>query len=190
VDFKLSSKFGDLLVDKSSIELGKLLGEGSFGKVFKATLGGSHMVAFKQFNSAVVQVAKKELYHEVLAFSKVKPHPNIIKVLGIVCDEASASDFFGGVGLIMELATNGTLFDLVQNNPDTSLHVRLQLTQDVCNGLAAIHKVFLVHSDIKSMNVLLCDAGDGQLVGKVTNRHPAKYMYLSFSPLPFLPDLK
>ena len=88
------------------------------------------------------------------------------KVLGAV-DEPRGIGF----GLILELANFGSLFDLLR---DSSLEVpweeRLQVLQDVAQGVQALHAhrpMPIVHSDLKSMNVLLFDSGDGSKVAKV-----------------------
>jgi len=81
-------------------------------------------------------------------------HPNIVTPLGVIVDESPDSEY--GVGIVMELATEKTLFDLLWNkDKDISLIKRIEIILDISKGLLAMHEKNFIHGDLKSMNILL-----------------------------------
>jgi|MDSY01.1.fsa_nt_gb serine/threonine protein kinase len=168
-----------LLLDGSRITVHResLLGEGGFAKVYRATVrlrgrsssnggGEERTVAFKRLNDGVKSfVGAEMLAAELKAQSAVDAHPNIVKVLAAVDDQSV------GFGLVLELAHFGTLFQRLQDSSrDLPWDERTQILQDVAAGVQALHDhrpAPIVHSDLKSMNILLFDAGDGSAVAKV-----------------------
>ena len=97
--------------------------------------------------------------------SAVDLHPNIVSLLG-VCAEPRAVDANGsriGVGLMLEMANMGTVYDLLRNESALAKHgswnTRAGLLADAACGMAALHAHTppIVHRDLKSLNVLVCD---------------------------------
>ena len=163
----------DLRVDGSKLTLGKLLGKGGFAEVFEATInfgkhGGTRSVAFKRMHEGVKSLAAETLAAELTVQSKVDAHPNIVKVLGAVDDPGRV-----GFGLVLELARFGNLFERLQDSSRSlPWGERIQIMQDVVAGVQALHEHLpnpIVHSDLKSLNVLLFDAGDRSIVAKVSD---------------------
>jgi len=150
-----------------------VLGEGGFAQVIAATYDfgrrvGRRSVAFKKLNAGVVSTSVGvDLVRELNTQAAVVAHPHIVKVLGALADEAT------GFGLLLELATHGSLHALLhQTTKPLAWPERVQILVDVASGLAALHGALpreIVHSDLKSANVLLFDAGDGSLVAKLSD---------------------
>lgn len=73
-----------------SVQRGKLLGEGTFGKVYEGLYNGSNSRLPTNMAIKVVQVKEKKflkrLYHEC-ELLKTLDHPNIVKYFGCVMDE-------------------------------------------------------------------------------------------------------
>ena len=163
------------LLEGSTVTLGALLGTGGFAKVYAASIdfgrhGGTRRVAFKRLHEEIKSAgggAVRTLANELAVQSKVDAHPNIVKVLGAVDDPRV------GLGLILELAAFGTLFARLQDSRrDLPWNERFHILLDVAAGVQALHGHLpesIVHSDLKSPNVLLCDAGDGSVVAKVSD---------------------
>ncbi len=162
----------ELLVDAKNLVVHDtmLLGEGGFAMVYQATIdlgtkrGGKHNVAFKRLFEFVKSVGANALAAELIIQSKVDAHPNIVKVLGAVDDPRV------GFGLVLELATFGSLYEWLGDKRKEPLwEERIQLLLDVAKGVAALHANIprIVHSDLKSQNVLLMDAGDGSMIAKL-----------------------
>ena len=129
------------------------------------SVGGERAVAFKRLNDNVKSVGAKELASELLIQSKVDAHENIVKVLG------AANDPRVGFGLVLELSIYGSLYDKLEDRTNVlAWELRMQLLLDVAKGVSALHanpNQQIVHGDLKSLNVLIMDAGDGELVGKI-----------------------
>ena len=77
----------------------------------------------------------------------------------------------GGVFIVLEFMERGSLDNLIWDN-DGSLKwdTRLQLMEDVAEGMAYLHGVHRsIHRDLKSPNVLLGEEGNGILRAKVAD---------------------
>ena len=78
-------KGSDIVLKSDDIELGPLLGHGTFGAVYAGTLGVATPVALKEAfafgvnQTHAAQCAIKEAIHEATVLYKLK-HPNIVQV--------------------------------------------------------------------------------------------------------------
>ncbi|XP_042032207.1 probable LRR receptor-like serine/threonine-protein kinase At3g47570 [Salvia splendens] len=127
-----------------------LLGRGSFGSVFEATLSDGLKVAVKVFNMEL-QGAIRSFEVETTILSSIR-HRNLVRIVGCCCD----SEF---KALIMTYMPNGSLekwLHLDMNRLD--LIKRLKIAIDVAAALEYLHHGHtfpVVHCDIKPNNVLL-----------------------------------
>jgi renal tumor antigen len=164
----LKQEHPEYFLNSNSIILGEEIAEGTFAKVYVSvlqSLRGKTRVAAKQFKANVVSVAGSELIRELKAMLRIEPHPNIVNVIGVIADPGSQIGFC----LVLEYAQFGTLYDFLKS--PQSISKLLPLLIDICEGMKALHTNNLVHSDIKSPNVLIFDAGDGALVAKVSDHN-------------------
>lgn len=133
-----------------------IIGDGSFGLVYKAILPSALTVAVKKLSPDAFQ-GLREFQAEMDTLGKIR-HPNIVKILGYC---VSGSDHL----LIYEFIEKGSLDqwlqlqDLSSNSwwVPLSWDLRVQIIKGVAKGLAFLHgfDVAIVHRDIKASNVLL-----------------------------------
>ena len=151
---KITTSSSTWLLDSHHFCIGREIGRGSFGAVFQGTYFDSD-VAVKQITSAANAnergQAAKHLRNEVKTLSLCR-HKNIVRLVGACVDPPT---------LVMDLAPNGTLRDLLdrheQSSSPTSLTPldRLNLALGVCNGMAMAHSQNILHLDLKSTNILI-----------------------------------
>ena len=121
----------------------RMLGEGSFSKVYLAKWREAFVVA-KVINNEMLSVKKDIVLREIDIMSKLH-HPNIVQFLGFVYDPFI---------IIMEYLPSG---DLTINNSLTKTQ-KINIMKDILKGLSYIHNRqpnTLIHRDIKPSNVLL-----------------------------------
>ncbi|KAI1353370.1 hypothetical protein F5Y01DRAFT_59394 [Xylaria sp. FL0043] len=139
-----SSRFGDYY-------LGNTIGEGEFGKV---KLGwkqdGGVQVAIKLIRRDSVgnnpsRLAK--IYREVSILRGLS-HPNIVRL-----HEMSETERH--IGIVLEYASGGELFDYILNHRYLKDHAARRLFAQLISGVGYLHKKGIVHRDLKLENLLL-----------------------------------
>ncbi|XP_054778364.1 receptor kinase-like protein Xa21 [Prosopis cineraria] len=127
-----------------------LLGSGSFGLVYKATLPNTKMVAVKVFKLEVEE-ALRSFDIECAVMCNLR-HRNLIKTTS-----CCSNDHFKS--LIMEYMANGSLDKwLYSHNYCLDVLQRLNIMIDVAFALEYLHhssSILVVHCDVKPSNVLL-----------------------------------
>ncbi|KAL2894440.1 Leucine-rich repeat receptor protein kinase EMS1 [Bienertia sinuspersici] len=131
-----------------------IIGDGSFGLVYRAKLSNGVTVAVKKLSPDAFQ-GLREFRAEMETLGKLR-HPNIVKMLGYC---ASGLDRV----LIYEFIEKGSLDQWLQSSSCNSWWVplswelRVNIIRGVANGLAFLHRLdnVIVHRDIKPSNVLL-----------------------------------
>ncbi|PFH57806.1 hypothetical protein XA68_14550 [Ophiocordyceps unilateralis] len=141
---KGTSKFGDFI-------LGNTIGEGEFGKV---------KLGWKQDSS--VQVAIKLIKRDTVGgnpsrLGKIRrevtilrgvQHPNIVRLIDMI-----ETDRY--IGIILEYASGGELFDYILNHRYLKDHSARRLFAQLVSGVGYLHKKGIVHRDLKLENLLL-----------------------------------
>ncbi|XP_021651042.2 MDIS1-interacting receptor like kinase 2 [Hevea brasiliensis] len=131
------------------------IGEGGFGKVYKAELPSGNTLAVKKFHSLNQgeTADQKEFLNEIRALTEIR-HRNIVKFYGF-CSHLRHSF------LVYEYLQMGNL-DTVLSNDEAARELdwnkRLNVVKGVANALSYMHHECLppiIHRDISSKNVLL-----------------------------------
>ncbi|XP_022960613.1 probable serine/threonine-protein kinase PBL25 [Cucurbita moschata] len=130
-----------------------LLGEGGFGKVFKATLQSGQVVAVKQLDRNGLQ-GNKDFLGEVNELSLLS-HPNLVKFNGYCADGDQRI-------LVYEYMPGGSLedrlFDIKEDQKPLDWFVRIKIASGVAKGLEYLHDQAdppIIFRDLKSSNILL-----------------------------------
>ncbi|XP_065357276.1 serine/threonine-protein kinase nekl-2 [Calliphora vicina] len=127
----------------------KVLGTGTFGRVFLCKYRNNQMVCVKRI---IVQNPKQDMkmiMEEVYIISQVR-HPNIIQFIGSFVHS-------GTVNIIMEYAANGTLMDIINQSRAVGFSIAniLRYFCDILMGLEYLHIRHVFHRDLKPANLLI-----------------------------------
>ena len=157
----------DLHVPASVVEkhLGKCLGTGGFGAVYKGKYKGMD-VAVKKLPPFVKissgqddggQAAYEALIREIKLASKFDCD-RLVKVYGACTDDKNRCC------LIMELMNGGNLYQRIHDrNKRRITYIEiLQIVNDIAEGLAYLHP-FVIHRDLKPQNILLDEEGRAKI---------------------------
>ena len=142
-------------------EILQVLGQGSFGIVFKAFDEKLHRhVAIKTMNPqlAVTSPPRKRFLREARSAAAVK-HENVVQVYSV---EELPLPY-----LVMEYVAGQTLQEKLDGTGPLEIPELVHLSRQIANGLAAAHAQGLIHRDIKPGNILI-EAGAEQRV-KITD---------------------
>jgi serine/threonine protein kinase len=75
------------LISFASIKLGKELGRGAFGIVYKAELNGQAIACKMLSKETAQEMNQDEFLQEARTMSEIPRHPNVIQLLGFCRDE-------------------------------------------------------------------------------------------------------
>ena len=143
------------------------LGEGSFAKVYRGEYNGKPC-AVRVFKEDVL---KKELApdpgstSELEMLSRVK-HKNIVHMYGMWLDPHKDR---AAVSIVMELCDE-SLYEFIRRYKGKIVpkEKKLPFLQDIARGMVYLHGLNIVHGDLRSSNVLLCNSED-QTVAKLAD---------------------
>ncbi|XP_058108493.1 probable protein kinase At2g41970 isoform X2 [Magnolia sinica] len=154
-----------------------LVGEGSFGRVFHATLQTGEAAAIKKLDASSSQEPDSEFVAQLSTVSRLK-HENFLELLGY-CLEADNRI------LVYQYATRGSLHDVLHGRkgvqgaepgPVLNWSQRVKIAHGAAKGLEYLHEKVqpsIVHRDIRSSNVLLFDDFAAKIADfNLTNQSP------------------
>jgi len=136
-----------------------LIGEGSYGRVYYASLSNGKAVAVKKLDVSSEPETNVEFLTQVSMVSRLK-HENLVELHGY-CVEGNLRV------LAYEFATMGSLHDILhgrkgvqgaQPGPTLDWMQRVRIAVDAARGLEYLHEKVqpsIIHRDIRSSNVLL-----------------------------------
>lgn len=127
----------------------KTIGKGNFGKVYKGTYVGTE-VAIKQLYYVDDDDMQKYIEREMVTLKGLR-HPNIVQLLGL-CKDSS------GIYIVTEFIPGGDLRSKLKNdNIHLSWYLRVKIAIDVAYAMNYLHSKKLIHRDLKSQNLLVCE---------------------------------
>ncbi|XP_059290669.1 serine/threonine-protein kinase EDR1-like isoform X1 [Lycium ferocissimum] len=154
--------FDEWNIDFSEITIGARVGIGFFGEVFRCSWNGTEVAVKVFLEQDLTEENIEDFANEISILSRIR-HPNVILFLGACTTPPRLS-------VVTEFMEMGSLYHLIhvsgQKN-NLSWQRRLKMLCDICRGLMCIHRMKIVHRDIKSGNCLvnkhykvkICDFG-------------------------------
>lgn len=137
-----------------------IIGDGSFGMVYKAKLNSGISVAVKKLSADAFQ-GFREFRAEMETLGKIQ-HPNIVKMLGYCstgCDRVLIYELVEKGSLDQWLYDTSSTSDMLEPMPWMPLNweTRIKIVKGVAKGLAYMHNLDtpIIHRDIKASNILL-----------------------------------
>eukprot|EP00026_Physarum_polycephalum_P000501 Phypoly_transcript_00502.p1 GENE.Phypoly_transcript_00502~~Phypoly_transcript_00502.p1 ORF type:complete len:1390 (-),score=279.22 Phypoly_transcript_00502:293-4462(-) len=137
------------------LEIGEIIGQGGFGKVYKGFLTdaeGKKEVAIKEAIGVINEEDFQMLQHEVFLMSAIK-HPNLVLFYGIAQQPNMqiVMEFVPGEDLSKVLYSNSL------NNITPPLEWQLRVAYDIACAMQYLHGLHppITHRDLRSPNVLV-----------------------------------
>ncbi|MBP9726570.1 MAG: protein kinase [Gammaproteobacteria bacterium] len=146
-DIKAVNSTSIPIISWSDLILGKELGRGGFGVVYKALWLKTTSVAVKKLLKALTPDLLEEFKKETEVHIHLR-HPNVIMLYGICLPPQQ-------FGMVLEFMANGSLDQVLQRPGECSLSTRLTFALEMVSGLLYLHSKNIVHRDLKSLNVLI-----------------------------------
>ena len=109
-------------------------------------------VAIKQLRSDFDSPELRDRFSREAAAAGSLSHPNIVTIYDVGEDD-------GLPFIAMEYVRGETFTDLLNLRPPLSVVRKMQLTEEVCAGLAHAHDAGIVHRDIKPANLIVGPEG-------------------------------
>ncbi|NXI56507.1 MERTK kinase, partial [Chloroceryle aenea] len=165
ISIELQQKLQDVLVDRNTLSLGKVLGEGEFGSVMEGRLsqpeGTPQKVAVKTMKLDNFSQREIEEFLSEAACMKDFDHPNVIKLLG-VCIELSSQQVpkpmvilpFMKYGDLHSFLLRSRLEMALQFVP---LQTLVKFMVDIALGMEYLSNRNFLHRDLAARNCMLRD---------------------------------
>ncbi|XP_073297159.1 probable serine/threonine-protein kinase PBL25 [Primulina huaijiensis] len=154
--------FRELAIATKNFRQECLLGEGGFGRIFRATLQSSgQVVALRQLYRSGT-LGSKEFQVEVLMLSLLQ-HPNLVSLIGYCADGEQRL-------LVYEYMPAGSLknflFDLPPNKKPFNWSTRMKIALGIAQGLEYLHEKAnppIIYRDLKASIILLDEMNNPRL---------------------------
>ncbi|XP_074302311.1 serine/threonine-protein kinase CTR1-like isoform X2 [Silene latifolia] len=175
-------------IDFSELTVGVRVGIGFFGEVFRGTWKGTD-VAIKVFlEQDLTSENMEDFCNEISILSRLR-HPNVILFLGACTKPPHLS-------MVTEYMELSSLYYLIHSSGQKnklSWRRKLKMLRDICRGLMCIHRMKIVHRDLKSANCLvnkhwivkICDFG----LSRIMTESPIKDSSSAGTPEWMAPEL-
>lgn len=126
------------------------LGEGSFGKVYKAKSLNNTIVAVKTLVKSKINLTKSEMEDMIkeIEILKLLDHPNIIKIYEYFNSDTK-------MDIVLEYCNGGELFDEIINFKCFKEKIVGYMMKQLFSAVSFCHNRSIIHRDLKPENILL-----------------------------------
>ena len=134
----------------------RLIGEGGFGQVWRATRDDGSLVAIKILHLELIRSndALTRFERELAAIERLD-HRHVVRAL----DHGALED--GRPYLVLEYIDGPSLRDVIHERGSLPPREMLAILEPLCDALATAHALGLVHRDVKASNVILGHDANG-----------------------------
>ncbi len=171
-----------LIINPKEISLSKIIGEGSFGRVWSGQWR-NNAVAVKEFvfaQAAIVgeSIDRMNLVEEIVGEAGIMAclrHQKILQLYG-------CSLTMQAIWIVSQLCQRGSL-RMVLNDQSLNLttSMKLSLVMDVADGMLYLHSRVppIIHRDLKSHNVFITEEASGHFTAKIGDWGSARAVALT-----------
>ncbi|KAF9255255.1 kinase-like protein [Marasmius fiardii PR-910] len=153
---KKSGLFPQCLIIENAEKLGDYaVGGGGFGDVWKGKIGEQVVClkVVKAYLTSDVQKLLKDYVREAIVWQQLE-HPNLLPFMGMhYLNEARTQ-----LCLVSPWMEQGNLTKYLETTPKEDIDHYL-LVHDVASGLSYLHRMKIVHGDLKGLNILITPDG-------------------------------
>ncbi|KAG2542948.1 hypothetical protein PVAP13_9NG811700 [Panicum virgatum] len=145
----------DLQMATDSFNLDNLVGEGTFGRVYRAQFNDGKVLAIKKLDSTVMPFQSSDDFAELVSNISKLHHPNLNELVGYCMEH-------GQHLLVYDFHRNGSLHDLLHLSDEyskpLSWNSRVKIALGSARALEYLHEICspsIIHKNFKSSNILL-----------------------------------
>ena len=155
-------------INKTDFEIGKEIGKGNFGKVYKGEVAGLFQdkaktdVAIKCSSGLTSKREIDDFMAEIKVMYHVNPHLNLVSMLGACTSELEKE---GKIWLLLEFCKYGDLKNYLMKNKNRILNGKesdpinnrciLKWAHDIANGMKYLAENHVMHGDLAARNILM-----------------------------------
>ncbi|XP_060081124.1 LIM domain kinase 1-like, partial [Ylistrum balloti] len=152
---------------------GEVLGKGFFGQAVKVTHRVTGEIMVLKEMCRFDEATQKSFLKEVSVLRSLD-HPNVLQFLGVLYKDKK-------LNLVTEFMAGGTLKELLHDmTKPLSWTRRINITKDISNGMAYLHKMDIIHRDLNSNNcfvkqdltIVVADFGLARVIPDERYRRP------------------
>jgi len=158
------------ITDQFSTE--RIIEQGAFGVTYRGTMPDGQSIAVKKLSENSPVPRDKAFTNEVRNIMALQ-HENIVKMVGY-CHEGQKNVVLDNGRYIVadvvetlicyEYLPNGSLHGTLFGNTSIDWTTRFKIIKGICEGIMFIHKLNIVHMDLKPENIWLGERMDAKIV--------------------------
>ncbi|KAL5232430.1 hypothetical protein ABZP36_031206 [Zizania latifolia] len=145
----------DLQMATDSFNMDNLVGEGTFGRVYRAQFNDGKVLAVKKLNSTVLPSQSSDNFFDLVSNISKLHHPNLNELVGYCMEH-------GQHLLVYDFHRNGSLHDMLhlpdEYSKPLSWNSRVKIALGSARVLEYLHEICspsIIHKNFKSSNILL-----------------------------------
>lgn len=153
--FSASDAQGLPRIDDSLLKLGKRLGRSAWGRTWRSTYQDRAVVVKTYASNRISEKDAEDLLEMLERIHDVNSQ-HVLRLLGVVEPKDAPPRW------VMPWGSGGSLDACLHGRQEIEWSWRMRVAQGLASGLAHLHEHHIIHKNIKSLNVILDEAGQPQ----------------------------